>query len=700
MQRKIIFGLIVSMLFSFTTSVQAIETRNNTSENINVIESENNLDYSELSKSINDTANLLTNVYGETSVQYAISEGDRILVSGNSGKYSKSENKALTKDTMYGIGSVSKMFTTASVMKLVDEGKVDLDLPVINYIKDFKMADSEYTKITPRMLLNHSSGLMGTNYSNMILFNDNDTREHDNLLSELATERLKAHPGEFSVYCNDGFSLAEILVERVSGMKFSEYIEENFTKVLNMNKTKTPLDNFDRSNLAKTYDVGESIENPVENVMCIGAGGIYSTAEDLCKFINSITDKNDKGILSSKSIDDMTEKEYLKGVWNNDASSNLFQYGLGWDCVNLYPFNRYGIKALSKGGDTLEYHSVVITIPEYNLTIAVNSSGGSSVYNEAFAINSLLKVLKTKGYIKDILPDEKVKVEKSQVMPSELVNYSGTYCAMGKVYDVKISLDGRLILNSIMDGKVQDTSVFYHNYSGYFTSEDGSISYKFVKEKNGEIYLEAREYISLYQLSQLLSWEYVAQKVENKELTDEEKNIWEKRGSKTYFLVNEKYTSSLYKKSACYLFLGKPYNGYVLGNKIDGINKLSAVNKIPSMYGRDLNDYYFYNRNGVEYLKAGSKVYVGGESIAEFNKDINKVTIDEDGYAKWYIVSKDMEGKTITIDTSDKGAITLYSENGICLNDSYVTKNNTVTLKGNELLVFAGENKAEFNIKK
>lgn len=149
MRRKIIFGLIVSMLFSFTTSVQAIETRNNTSENINVIESENNLDYSELSQSINDTANLLTNVYGETSVQYAISEGDRILVSGNSGKYSKSENKALTKDTMYGIGSVSKMFTTAAVMKLVDEGKVDLDLPVINYIKDFKMADPEYTKITP-----------------------------------------------------------------------------------------------------------------------------------------------------------------------------------------------------------------------------------------------------------------------------------------------------------------------------------------------------------------------------------------------------------------------------------------------------------------------------------------------------------------------------------------------------------------------
>ena len=185
-----------------------------------------------------------------------------------------------------------------------------------------------------------------------------------------------------------------------------------------MNKTKTPLDYFDRSNLAKTYDVGESIENPVENVMCIGAGGIYSTAEDLCKFINSITDKNDKGILSSKSVDDMAEKEYLKGVWNNDASSNLFQYGLGWDCVNLYPFNRYGIKALSKGGDTLEYHSVVITIPEYNLIMAVNSSGGSSVYNEAFAINSLLKVLKAKGYIKDILPDEKVKVEKSQVMPS------------------------------------------------------------------------------------------------------------------------------------------------------------------------------------------------------------------------------------------------------------------------------------------
>jgi len=66
----------------------------------------------------------------------------------------------ITPDTMYGIGSVSKMFTTAAVMKLAEQGKVDLDSPVTKYLPDFKMADGRYKKITVRMLLNHSSGML------------------------------------------------------------------------------------------------------------------------------------------------------------------------------------------------------------------------------------------------------------------------------------------------------------------------------------------------------------------------------------------------------------------------------------------------------------------------------------------------------------------------------------------------------------
>lgn len=88
---------------------------------------------------------------------------------------------------MYGIGSVSKVFGAAAVMKLVDEGKIDLDTPVVQYITDFKMKDERYKRITPRMLLNHSSGLRGTGSTGDSLFEDNDTYAHDTLLQTCPT---------------------------------------------------------------------------------------------------------------------------------------------------------------------------------------------------------------------------------------------------------------------------------------------------------------------------------------------------------------------------------------------------------------------------------------------------------------------------------------------------------------------------------
>ncbi len=183
-----------------------------------------------LEKFAAEKAALLTEKYGTTSVQYALIDGGTILASGQTGLNDPARKIPLTKDTMYGIGSTSKMFTTAAVMKLVDEGKIDLDTPVVKYITDFTMKDERYKQITPRMLLNHSSGLQGSSLGNAFLFNDQDAYAHDTLLKQLASQRLKADPGAFSVYCNDGFTLAEILVERVSGMNFTAFIHQHFTQ--------------------------------------------------------------------------------------------------------------------------------------------------------------------------------------------------------------------------------------------------------------------------------------------------------------------------------------------------------------------------------------------------------------------------------------------------------------------------------------
>ena len=176
---------------------------------------------------------------GITSIQYAMMDSGEIVESGVGGVYSKQENRLLTTENLFGIGSTSKMFTTAAMMRLADQGKVDLDRPVIDYIPEFTMADARYKDITVRMLLNHSSGLMGSTYGNGFLFDDADTQAHDTLLDDLATQTLKADPGAFSVYCNDGFTLAEIVIERVSGMSFTDFIHQEITDPLGMAQTQT-----------------------------------------------------------------------------------------------------------------------------------------------------------------------------------------------------------------------------------------------------------------------------------------------------------------------------------------------------------------------------------------------------------------------------------------------------------------------------
>ena len=159
---------------------------------------------------------------GASAISYAVWEDGEITLSGHAGVYSKTENRAILDDDLYGVGSVSKIYTTVAVMQLVEDGKINLDSPVTKYLPDFKMADERYKDITVRMLLNHSSGLMGTSNQNFMLFADDDRSAAEDLLERLSTQRLKAAPGAFSVYCNDGFTLAELVVEAVSGKSLDD----------------------------------------------------------------------------------------------------------------------------------------------------------------------------------------------------------------------------------------------------------------------------------------------------------------------------------------------------------------------------------------------------------------------------------------------------------------------------------------------
>ncbi|AWH77142.1 cell wall-binding protein Cwp20 [Clostridioides difficile] len=695
--------LVLSMLFTAAPNITFADNTKDNSEKYQSSDIELH-DYSKNSESYTKTKALakekiqtLLSKYGAVSAQYALIDNGKIEISGNGGVYSKQDNKNLNKDNMYSIASISKMFTTTAVMKLVDEGKINLDTPVVNYIPEFKMADDRYKEITPRMLLNHSSGLMGSSFKNTILLGDNDSYGHDNFLKELQKQRLKAKPGAFSVYCNDGFTLAEILVERVSGMSFTNFLDKYINNPLNLQNTKTPENSFDSSKLAKAYVPYWEDAVPQDNLNAIGAGGLYSSAENLCTFAQTFM-KNSNGILSPASVKAMENKEYLNGLWP-EGEDSILGYGLGWDCVNTYPFNQYNLKALTKGGDSLLFHSNLIVLPDENMAVAVLSSGGSSQLNEIIGQEILLSALKEKGKIKEIKPDKTFSKPQQVKMPSSLKENSGLY-ASSNMIKVDVNDNGTLTVSSpYIENGPEDKYVYIGQ--DRFVSEKGNSCLKFVKEKNNITYLNMSSYDDVPGLGQTASLYYVAQKVDDNNISNSVKEVWKKRNGKGYYLVDEKYTSQSYMFGSVKATLGLSDEtpGYIVNTKIIDENNSNAFIEIPGVIGRDLSDIKLHKENGTEYLSFGTLTYVSEDSITNLPAEKSfTCELESNGYAKWYKIGDDIANKKIEVNLPQNSSFAVYDDKGIPVNYSLVTKNNRVRLPKGGVIVFLGSPNARFEV--
>ncbi|MBQ1463265.1 MAG: beta-lactamase family protein, partial [Ruminococcus sp.] len=281
------------------------------------------------------------------------------------------ENHTDEGEYIYCIGSVSKMYSTATVMQLADKGLVELDCPVTEYVPGFKMADERYKDITVRMLMDHTSGIMGSTKVNSNLYEDNDTYCHDHILENLASQQLKADPGKYAAYCNDGFDLLELIVENVTGMTYTDYVRENISDKLNLSSTGTPIDMYRNEKLVPSISAS-GLPLDTSYCMTIGEGGIYATASDTAKFGTAFF-TGDDALISDSAKNAMSDR------WNDDEYSD--DNGLGWDYAEMLRYKQNGVKVVGKGGDVTMDHAFLLTAPDEHISVAVLSNGGSSTYN-------------------------------------------------------------------------------------------------------------------------------------------------------------------------------------------------------------------------------------------------------------------------------------------------------------------------------
>ncbi len=660
---------------------------------------EETIDFSQTKELLNKKINTLSYFYETTNIQYALIYNGEIVISDSVGKYSITNNTPISKENMYCIASISKVFTATAVMKLVDEGKIDLDTPVVNYIPDFQMADERYVNITPRMLLNHSSGIMGSSFENTLLLGDNDTTYHDNFLKTLSTQRLKAAPGAFSVYCNDGFTLAEILVEKVSGLSFSSFISQKITNPLKLKHTKTPQDGFIKDLVVRSYMPLSKKELPIDTFNAIGAGGIYSNAEDLCNFAQTFM-KDSNNILTYSSIKAMQNKEYLNGQWLEGINDDtIFSYGLGFDSVDAYPYNQYGIRALTKGGDSLMTHSSLTILPDQNMAFAILTTGSTSTSNQILASDILLTALKETGHINEILPEKTFTKPVQRALPSGLKKYEGVYASALALYKVTLDNNGTLNLYTSFEENAIPQKYLYTK-NGKFLSTNGSSYIKFVQGSNGIDYLYVSEYITAPGLGQTILSCYAGQKLTPNKLSKNVSTIWEKRSEAIYFCISEKYSSQSYLSFPATKFsILEDISGYMGNAKIIDANTAQTLLEIPVMYGRDLSDYTFYKSNSIEYFKAGSHTYISEDGINFLSsKKTVTYTIPNDVKAKWYKIGKSLDQKSISINSPKNTTVVLYDKNGKCLYNAYLEGKKTIKLSGEGYIAFVGNSSDKFTV--
>ena len=632
---------------------------------------------------------------GAASVQYAVWQDGKITLAGHSGVYSKTENRVLLDTDLYGIGSVSKIYTTVAVMQLVEKGRIQLDAPVTRYLPQFKMADARYKQITVRMLLNHSSGLMGTSQADAFLFDDTDRSATEDLLERLATQRLKADPGAYSVYCNDGFTLAELVVEAVSGLDFPTYVRRNILTPVGLESTFAPQEDFDVSRLVKTYLTAEDTRALSQDCLgIVGTGGLYASASDLAAFGGALTGSK---LLSGTSRQAMASAEYARGIWPEDTD-DVLSYGLGWDSVEFAPFSYNGIQALVKGGDTQYYHAGLVVLPEYHMAAAVLTSGGVSTYNEMAACRMLIDALAEQGVQVDETAPA-LPAAQSAPMPAELTALSGYYGATTVQYKIDVTADGKLTLRYLTTPSL-GSQTFTYCSDGTFRDATGTALMALVQEDNGQVYLYQKTCAQLPGLGLMPVSNYAAVRMAENTPSKEAQAAWDKLNSMGLLLMSEKASSQLWLSALTPAAEVPEYvPGYLGAARIIDETRAEFAIQLPGVGGRDGQDFTLEQRSGITWYTTSTGLAFADASILRpiYGGKGSYCTILEEDCARWYSTGA-YGGYTMTVDLPQDGGFTVYDAKGTAVASSSAWGDTSVVLPKDGYVAFAGEVGEQFHL--
>jgi len=367
-----------------------------------------------------------------------------------------------TPNTVYYLASVSKHFTTFAAALLMDEGKLSLDDPVKKYIPELKYDEA----ITIRDLVYHTNGLPGIislfkikNGENNILFTHQDAV--DIITSQTV---LNNPPGEKFDYSNAGYVLLAMVIERISGQSFSTYMEETVFKPLKMSNTFVGVDHEKIiKGLADPYWPlpNGGLRKMIAPITVYGATGIYSTAEDLAKWLHNFNEPS----VGNKSV---IQQMYEVGMFRD---SNPIEYAFGLDVLNFK-----GNTLMGHGGDLNSYRTYLGYLPDLDLGIVVLSN-----WYKATPCDAALKILD------HWLPEKKEEHRQKDQFHTDYSLYDGSYLTSDGLPFQIYSVNGEQYAQFFGEGTVNKLRQVSESEFAGITPWCADYKINFTKERKNDI---------------------------------------------------------------------------------------------------------------------------------------------------------------------------------------------------------------------
>jgi len=366
------------------------------------------------------------------------------------------KNLPFTANTLFGVGSISKSFTALALLQLVQEGKINLQDPVIKYL-NFKIGDNK-NPIKICHLLSHSSGIpelsgnvvalarqLGNFEVTIPMSSWNDFFLH---INNASTEIFEI-PDKNFFYNNDMFTCIGLIIEKLTNMKFEAYIKKKILEPLKMHRSIYLKEDFEKENdvltgyiPSKEKELYKETSHPFDKIV-YAPGGLVSSAREMQNYIISLINGgvfNNSRIIQQSLLEQMWTS-YIK-IPDETLGGKDAWYGLGWVIEKDF----FGHRLIHHGGDVGSSTAFLALVPEEKIGVILGANCNASIVLSSLAYLVL-------GFL--------LGIEESKTIPAlkiykKLKSLTGKYSTYKNLENINISFE-----NDILYAEIKESLDFF-----------------------------------------------------------------------------------------------------------------------------------------------------------------------------------------------------------------------------------------------